>query len=484
MNKYFINPLRRLVSECFGRKAATEKAVSTEAGWATPRDIKAGGFFQQDDGVVLGVWVDWLGVSHTLRQNGPEHVLCYAPTRMGKGVSMRVPTLLSWRSSAVIVDFNATSWTLTAGWRKWGARNKVLRFEPTAEGSVRWNPLDEIRLGTQHEFADAQYLAALIIDPSGRGPSARRLGDYVHKVAQMVLTGCLLYLLHQAKRDGRMATLPSLRVLLSDHPQTLWYEMAASSHSVIRNAGYDMLDRSDEAGDQVLYTLKWSLALFQDPVVAANVAASDFRISDLRHHREGPISLFVVISSYDKPRLQPLACMLVGMILRFSAETSHRHRLLLMLEDFPWLGWLEGLSEVLASADHGIKGYLLCHDLLDIKARHRDYSPRENVISRCLVHCAVSPVGIDTAEYLSSHMPLTPVEILHLPPPSKAADGKILRPGTALILAPGIPAIRGKQALYFKDPVLLARAQVEAPKNSDILSPPAPVLRPEEEVQL
>ena len=31
-----------------------------------------------------------------LRHNGPEHVLCFAPTRSGKGVGLILPTLLAW----------------------------------------------------------------------------------------------------------------------------------------------------------------------------------------------------------------------------------------------------------------------------------------------------------------------------------------------------------------------------------------------------
>jgi type IV secretion system protein VirD4 len=87
-------------------------------------------------------------------------VLCYAPTRSGKGVGLVVPTLLSWPHSAFVTDLKGELWSLTAGWRSAGARNRVLRFEPAAlTGTVRWNPLDEIRLGSEHEVADVQNLA-------------------------------------------------------------------------------------------------------------------------------------------------------------------------------------------------------------------------------------------------------------------------------------------------------------------------------------
>ena len=115
-------------------------------------------------------WLDKRGKQHYLRHNGPEHVLCYAPTRSGKGVGLVVPTLLSWGESAVVTDLKGELWALTAGWRQQHAKNRVLRFEPAAaNGSVCWNPLDEIRLGTEHEVADVQNLATLIVDPDGKG---------------------------------------------------------------------------------------------------------------------------------------------------------------------------------------------------------------------------------------------------------------------------------------------------------------------------
>src|SRR5665647_3321153 len=80
--------------------------------------------------VYVGGWVDKRDTVHYLRHSGPEHVLCYAPTRSGKGVSLIVPTLLAWPESAVITDLKGELWAMTSGWRQKYAKNKVLRFEP------------------------------------------------------------------------------------------------------------------------------------------------------------------------------------------------------------------------------------------------------------------------------------------------------------------------------------------------------------------
>jgi type IV secretion system protein VirD4 len=69
------------------------------ARWADERDIKAAGLLN-NNGVYVGAWRDKRGTIRYLRHNGPEHVLCYAPTRSGKGVGLVVPTLLSWTERA------------------------------------------------------------------------------------------------------------------------------------------------------------------------------------------------------------------------------------------------------------------------------------------------------------------------------------------------------------------------------------------------
>src|SRR5260370_9979578 len=63
-------------------REAREAQTYGAARWATPKEIQAAGLLNPD-GVVLGR----LDRSY-LRHDGPEHVLCFAPTRSGKGVGL------------------------------------------------------------------------------------------------------------------------------------------------------------------------------------------------------------------------------------------------------------------------------------------------------------------------------------------------------------------------------------------------------------
>ena len=121
-------------------------------------EVKAAGLLDPD-GVVLGRYD-----REYLRHDGPEHVLCFAPTRSGKGVGLVVPTLLTWPGSAIVHDIKGENWQLTAGFR--ARHGRVLLFDPTNPNSSAYNPLLEVRCG-EWEVRDVQNIADILVDPEG-----------------------------------------------------------------------------------------------------------------------------------------------------------------------------------------------------------------------------------------------------------------------------------------------------------------------------
>ena len=512
------------VKSIMGNTSRASEYLHGSARWANRKDIEGAGLIGHGDGVYVGAWADPKGRVHYLRHAGPEHILTYAPTRSGKGVGLVVPTLLSWKHSAVITDLKGELWALTAGWRQQHAKNKVLRFEPaSAEGSAQWNPLDEIRLGTGYEIGDVQNLATLIVDPDGKG-----LESHWQKTSQALLVGLILHALYKARDGGdeaAPATLPAIDAMLADPERDiaeLWVEMRVhphmdgQPHPVVAAAARDMVDRPDEEAGSVLSTVKSYLALYRDPVVATNVGNSTFRVRDLMH-ADSPVSLYIVTQPNDKARLRPLVRVLINMIVRLLADkmdfeggrpkAHYKHRLLGMLDEFPSLGKLEILQESLAFvAGYGIKLYLICQDINQLKSRETGYGPDETITSNCHVQNAYPPNRIETAEHLSKltgqttvvkeqittsgkrasmllgqvsrttqevQRPLLTVdECLRMPGPKKNAGGDIERAGDMVIYVAGYPAIYGKQPLYFQDATFQARAAVPAPKVSDRMAAP------------
>ena len=239
-----------------------------------------------------------------------------------------------------------------------------------------------------------------------------------------------------------------------------------------------------------------------------NTSASDFTIEDLVNY-ERPISLYLVVPPSDKIRLRPLIRLMFTMVVNRLTERMvfegaeqkrNRHRLLLLIDEFPALNRMEIFADALSyMAGYGLKAYLITQDIRQIVDA---YGQNESIVSNCHVRIAFAPNQVETAELLSKmtgtqtvqkasynfsgsrfspvmgHMnasvdhierPLmTPDEVLRLKPPQKQSDGaseKIVAPGQMLIFVSGHYPILGTQMLYFLDPELTRRAAIEPPKD-------------------
>jgi type IV secretion system protein VirD4 len=174
-------------------RAREAKDVVTygSARWATLKEISAAGLLARD-GVVLGQCA-----RSYLRHDGPEHVLCFAPTRSGKGVGLVVPTLLTWSGSCIVHDIKGENWQLTAGFR--AKHGRVLLFDPTNVLSAAYNPLLEVRRG-EWEVRDVQNVADVLVDPEG---SLERRNHW-EKTSHALLVGAILHVLY-AESDKTLA---------------------------------------------------------------------------------------------------------------------------------------------------------------------------------------------------------------------------------------------------------------------------------------
>jgi type IV secretion system protein VirD4 len=506
-----------VVARIVSQSARGNSKLHGTAHWAGPKEVKASGLMDNPEGVYVGAWLDDAGVMHYLRDNGPSHVLCFAPTRSGKGVGLVLPTLLSWGHSTVVSDLKGELWQLTSGWRKEHAGNIVLRFEPgNPDGCARWNPLDEVRLGTGNETGDIRNLTETIIDPAGKG-----LEDFWQRSAANLLEALITHILHKRRREGTPATLQSVAYFLNDPArpgvklEDLFREMTeykhypdGSSNSLVVSMGNAMLNKPENERGSVISTMDSCLGVYKDTVVAANTGQSDFRILDIMNH-EKPVSLYLITTPDNKDRLCPLLRLLLNMMLKILAARvdyrdgrtvmAHKRRLLMMLDEFPSFGKLQPIADSLAFvAGYGLKIYLISQDTVQFDAVYGD---KNSIISNCHIQVMFPPNRLETAKYISQMLGettvverqysvsgkrtamlhgqvtesiktdrrplLTPDEVMALPGPKKNRNGDIEEPGEMIIRVSGAAPIRGRQPLYFLDPVFLARAKVSPPADTD-----------------
>jgi type IV secretion system protein VirD4 len=448
-------------------REARNVATYGSARWAEDKEIRSAGLLGPD-GVVLGRYEHGY-----LRHDGPEHVLCFAPTRSGKGVGLVVPTLLTWPGSCIVHDIKGENWTLTAGFR--ARHGRVLLFDPTNVESSAYNPLLEVRQG-EWEVRDVQNIADILVDPEGSLDKR----NHWEKTSHSLLVGAILHVLYAEPEktlagvanflsDPRRPVEATLRAMM-DTPHL----GEAGVHPVIASSARELLNKSDNERSGVLSTAMSFLGLYRDPVVARVTARCDWRIADLVGRRE-PASLYLVVPPSDINRTKPLIRLILNQIgrrLTEELETSgKRHRLLLMLDEFPALGRLDFFESALAfMAGYGIKGFLIAQSLNQIE---RAYGPNNSILDNCHVRVAFATNDERTAKRVSDSLGtatemrdstnyaghrlspwlghlmvsrqetarplLTPGEIMQLPPADE------------IVMVAGTPPIRAKKARYFED---------------------------------
>ena len=444
------------------------------ARWATRREIERAGLFRN-----AGLFLGRLRGRY-LRHDGPEHVMAFAPTRSGKGIGLVIPTLLSWPGSAVIHDIKGENWQLTAGWR---ARfSHALLFDPTDTASARYNPLLEVRRGTQ-EVRDVQNIADILVDPEG----ALERRNHWEKTSHSLLVGAILHILYaeEEKALARVATFLSdpqrtfvatlKRMMSTNHLGT---KEAPQVHPVVASAAREVLNKSDNERSGVLSTAMSFLGLYRDPTVAAVTSRCDWRIADLVE-AEHPVSLYIVIPPSDISRTKPLVRLLLNQIGRRlterldveRAEASGRYKLLMMLDEFPALGRLDFFETSLAfMAGYGVRAFLIAQSLNQIE---KAYGENNSILDNCHVRVSFAANDERTARRISDSLGqateqramrnyaghrlapwlahvmvsrqetarplLTQGEVLQLPPSDE------------LIMLAGLAPIRAKKLRYFED---------------------------------
>jgi type IV secretion system protein VirD4 len=258
-------------------------------------------------------------------------------------------------------------------------------------------------------------------------------------------------------------------------------------HPVVASTARELLNKSDNERSGVLSTAMSFLGLYRDPVVAAVTSRCDWRIADLIADPK-PSTLFLVVPPSDISRTKPLIRLVLNQIGRRLTEDLHakdrRHRVLMLLDEFPALGRLDFFESSLAFlAGYGIKSFLIAQSLNQIE---KAYGANNAILDNCHVRVSFATNDERTAKRVSDALGtatemkamqnyagsrlapwlghimvsrsetarqlLTPGEIMQLPPDDE------------IVMVAGTPPIRAKKARYYTDPRLMER----------VLPPPDP----------
>lgn len=377
--------------------------------WASFDDLKAADLFASS-GSVLGKFN-----GEIVAFDGPEHQLLIGASRSGKGRGHVVPTLLATQASMLVLDVKGEladgdprhGFPGTAGFRE--TLGPVARFAPTRADSIHFNPMFEVPRG-ENEVRAVQNIIDVLFGANEDQRSAdfwRRRGAgwaaavMLHTLYFEPLERKTLGVVREKLRNLTQTAEEMRRTLHRENPSTGQPEV----HPEVLHAAESILSAEERMRSGVQATAESMFELWADPLVAANTATSDFRLSDLMCS-ERPLTLYLQPPASDVQRLMPLMRAIVDMTGRTLMESQtevgnrpKRHRLVMVLDEFPMLGRLEFFETMMgAMAGYGVKAYLVCQSPNHIT---RAYGRNNVIIDNCHVVTAFAATDGDSAKRIA-----------------------------------------------------------------------------------
>ncbi len=275
----------------------------------------------------------------------------------------------------------------------------MVYFNPTDPNSARFNPLLEIRKGPR-AIQDAMNIATIL----GARPQGKE-NPFWDGGGRDVLTATILYVMYTQKHKSLSQCITCLmnsEELFESMQMCDLKDKAVQAH--LNDSATSFLEQDDKVKGGWVASAMGYLSLWKDPLVAATTSTSDFRLRDIQFARR-PMSVFLVIPPGDLDRLSPLVRLFFQQLTDVLCEKleedegEYRHRLLMMMDEFPQFGNMTKIEKALAyTAGYKIRWFIICQGLPQLA---KTYGPHNEFLANshlCLAYRANDP---DNAESIS-----------------------------------------------------------------------------------
>lgn len=418
-----------------------------------------------------------LNIRRLMRGKTDTHYAVIAPTGAGKGVGIVNATLLGgWRESCLVTDLKGELWDITSKYRQDILGQMVMKFNPTVlhRQNVRWNPISEIRWGTEHEMKDVSNLAEVLV-PRGKGDpfwvnSAKRLlsaviiylkyhdmkhprpvekeGDspYHETSLKDVLTFFAGMVVEDPNniKESEKKRIKSFQESLSyiiEHEKMLpisipiknsdgTYEMhhigpdeidfispRVSANSIYPNIHPTVLTTFLEYKDLayntfsgIVTSITTPLAPYAEPILAHNTSTCDFHVTDLIRSDKAA-TLYIVLPLEDQTRVAPLFNLLVDMMMKkATADGNHANKHKILLLLDECANF--GKIESLQTMINAVRSYGI-QLMMIFQGRNdieRVYGKENSILNNCSYHIYLKPQEIADLKFLSERIGKTTVE--------------------------------------------------------------------------
>lgn len=295
--------------------------------------------------------------------NKNRHIICFGPTRSGKGVCLEINSLLRLKGLSIIsIDPKGQNAAVTARWRR--RVSEVVFLNPLnllGLGSSGFNPLVALDPASPHFFLHASAIAEALVRLSESGDPFWNIS------ARNLVLALVMWEVTCARDESRPPLLKNVRGMLTgDLPATAKEIFAAGDFQMASLAGQFM--EKNKTNDGIVAT-----AASQTQWLLSQPMLDDLEKDgiDFARLKKKATTVYVMLPAHA---LETFSGWL-RLVVTCAFNALYRHeaggglRTLFLLSEFAQLGKLSGVSAALAQgAGYGIQLFPVLQDINQLRA--------------------------------------------------------------------------------------------------------------------
>ncbi len=336
-----------------------------------------------------------------VRLSNACHVSVYAPTGVGKGISIVQPFLQSSTESAVVIDFKGENAKLTAQHRR-NLGHKVVVIDPfrhiTGHPDTQ-NPLDLIDKDSPDALDDCRDLANALVITTGQEKD-----PHFTESAKVWIASMIALVVYHGEAGNR--SLQTVRTLLSN-PKKMEAAIELMCHSdaaggMLSRMGHQLTHYKDKELASTLTTTLRFLYFLDTPAIFENTSSSSF---DPKELTAGKMTVYLVLPPEHMRAQASLLRMWVGTLIRAVVRNGlqEKDRVHFILDEAASLGHLESLDDAVDKfRGYGIRLMFLYQSLSQLSKCFPDGQEQTLLSNTSQVFFGVNDQP--TAEYVSNRL--------------------------------------------------------------------------------